>query len=60
MKKLKKVIESFWDRFRQSIFPWNPNGPVVASILAEGFSAIVSIAKQDLRTAEGKEPDPRK
>ena len=53
-EKTKKVIESFWDRFRQSIFPWNPNGPVVASILAERFSAIVSIAKQDLRTAEGR------
>src|SRR5690606_29078505 len=53
-EKTKKMIENFWDRFRQSIFPWNPNGPVVASILAERFSAIVSIAKQDLRTAEGR------
>ena len=33
-EKTKKMIENFWDRFRQSIFPWNPNGPVVASILA--------------------------
>jgi len=53
-EKTKKLIESFWDRYRHSIFPWNPNGPVVASILAERFSAIVSIAKQDLRTAEGR------
>lgn len=53
-EKTKKLIESFWDRYRQSIFPWHPNGPVVASILAERFSAIVSIAKQDLRTAEGR------
>ncbi|HEY4579192.1 MAG TPA: hypothetical protein VIG63_04960, partial [Savagea sp.] len=53
-EKTKKMNENFWDRFSQSIFPWNPNGPVVASILAERFSAIVSIAKQDLRTAEGR------
>lgn len=53
-EKTKKLIENFWDRYRQSIFPWNPNGPVIVSILAERFSAIVSIAKQDLRTAEGR------
>lgn len=50
----RQVIETFWQNHRSKIFPWNQNGVVLASILAERFSAIVSIAKQDLRTEQGR------
>jgi len=53
-EKTKAAIERFWIKYRQALFPWNPQGPVLASILAERFSAIVSIARQDLRTAAGR------
>lgn len=53
-EKTKTCIEQFWLKHREQLFPWNPNGPVVASILAERFSAIVSIARQDLRQEEGR------
>jgi len=53
-ERTKETIENFWNQYRQQLFPWNPEGPVLASILAERFSAIISIAKQDLRTAEGR------
>lgn len=53
-EKTRDAIERFWQTYRQSLFPWNPDGPVLASILAERFSAIVSIARQDLRTEEGR------
>jgi hypothetical protein len=49
-----EAIERFWQNHRQSLFPWDPDGPVLTSILAERFSAIVSIARQDLRTEEGR------
>lgn len=52
--KTKQVIEDFWDKYRASLFPWNKEGPVLAGILAERFSAIVSIARQDLRTEDGR------
>ena len=53
-KRTKDVIAQFWLNHRDSLFPWDPNGPVLTSIVAERFSAIVSIAKQDLRTEEGR------
>lgn len=53
-EKTRDAVERFWQNYRQSLFPWNPDGPVLASILAERFSAIVSIARQDLRTEEGR------
>jgi len=53
-EKTRTAIEQFWRNHRQNLFPWNPDGPVLASILAERFSAIVSIARQDLRTGEGR------
>ena len=52
--KTKQAIELFWQNHRSKLFPWNPTGIVLASILAERFSAIVSIAKQDLRTEQGR------
>ena len=53
-EKTRDAIERFWDTYRKILFPWNPCGPVLASIVAERFSAIVSIARQDLRTVEGR------
>ena len=53
-EKTKNAIAQFWGKHRQALFPWNPHGPVFASILAERFSAIVNIARQDLRTQEGR------
>lgn len=53
-EKTRDSIERFWQDNRKCLFPWSPNGPVLASILAERFSAIVSIARQDLRTEEGR------
>lgn len=53
-EKTKSFIEQFWKNYRNALFPWNPDGPVLTSILAERFSAIVSIARQDLRTEEGR------
>lgn len=50
----KNEIQQFWAKNREKLFPWNRSGPVLVSILAERFSAIISIAKQDLRTAEGR------
>lgn len=53
-EKTRDAIERFWQNHRKDLFPWNPDGPVLASILAERFSAIVSIARQDLRTEDGR------
>lgn len=53
-EKTKQAIEKFWDDYRGILFPWNPNGPVLVSILAERFSAVISIARQDLRSDEGR------
>ncbi|MBR9728279.1 hypothetical protein ACFOD0_13850 [Shewanella intestini] len=53
-QRTKNVIAQFWSSYREQLFPWNPQGPVLASIVSERFSAIVNIAKQDLRTEEGR------
>lgn len=53
-EKTRDAIEKFWQNNRKDLFPWNPDGPVLVSILAERFSAIVSIARQDLRTDDGR------
>lgn len=52
--RTESVIEKFWQKYRERLYPWDENGPVLAGIMAERFSAIVSIAKQDLRTADGR------
>lgn len=51
--KTKEAIEKFWEKYRQQLFPWDPHGPVLASIVAERFSAIVSIAR-DFRNETGQ------
>ncbi len=53
-EKTREVISAFWEKYRSELFPWNPQGTVLASIVAERFSAVVSIARQDLRTDEGR------
>lgn len=53
-KKTSQAISNFWQAFRSELFPWNPDGPILASILSQRFSAIVSIARQDLRTEDGR------
>lgn len=53
-EKTRAVINAFWENYRSELFPWNPEGPVLASVLAERFSAVVSIARQDLRSEDGR------
>lgn len=53
-EKTCTAIASFWENYREQLFPWNPEGPVLVSILSQRFSAIVSIARQDLKTEEGR------
>lgn len=53
-EKTRDAISEFWDNYRNQLFPWDPQGPVLVSILAQRFSAIVSIARQDLKTEEGR------
>lgn len=52
--RTRELINAFWEKYRSSLFPRNPEGPVLASVLAERFSAVVSIARQDLRSEEGR------
>lgn len=53
-EKTRAAIATFWETYRNQLFPWDPQGPVLVSILAQRFSAIVSIARQDLKTEEGR------
>ncbi|WP_116365611.1 hypothetical protein [Parahaliea mediterranea] len=53
-EQTRSAIASFWENYREQLFPWNPEGPVLVSILSQRFSAIVSIARQDLKTEEGR------
>jgi len=52
-EKTRAMIKKFWDDHRESFFPWNKKGPVLCSVLSERFTAIIYIARQDIRTAEG-------
>lgn len=47
-------ITRFWNEHQASLFPWNPQGVVVASLASERFGAIIYAAQQDLRTDEGR------
>lgn len=49
-----EVIGRFWDEHRESLFPWNRQGPVLAGMASERFGAIVYVSQQDLRTVEGR------
>jgi hypothetical protein len=48
------AISDFWSTHRESLFPWNGDGPIVAGIASERYGAIVHIAQSDLRTAVGR------
>lgn len=48
------AISDFWATHRESLFPWNQYGPIVAGIASERYGAIVHIAQQDLRTGIGR------
>ena len=47
------VIDQFWLTHKESLYPWNKEGPILAGIASEKFGAILYIAKQDVRTADG-------
>lgn len=48
------VIESFWSRHRERLFPWSPSGPFIIGLASQRFGAIVQSAQQDLRLQEGR------
>ncbi len=48
------AIEGFWERHREKLFPWNPQGAVVIGLASQRFGAIVHSAQQDLRLSEGR------
>jgi len=47
-------IKRFWRNYRDRLYPWSPDGTVVAGIATERLGAIAAISQQDLRTAEGR------
>ncbi|MBS1803691.1 MAG: hypothetical protein JST28_10005 [Acidobacteria bacterium] len=47
-------ITRFWNEHQAALFPWNPQGVIVASLASERFGAIIFAAQQDLRTVEGR------
>lgn len=49
-----EAIDGFWDEHRDKLFPWNSDGPALASVVSERFGAIVYVSQQDLRTEEGR------
>lgn len=49
-----ETIRRFWKENKELLFPWNPEGSAVVSLASERFGAIVYVAQQDLRTAEGR------
>ena len=53
-KATHHVIESFWEKHRERLYPWNVNGPVIIGLASQRFGAIVQSAQQDLRLAEGR------
>ena len=53
-QRTRDCIARFWEHRRQQLFPWCADGPLLVSILAERYSAIISIARQDLRTEAGR------
>lgn len=53
-KATLSTIESFWDSYREKVYPWNPTGPVIVGLASSRFGAIVQSALQDLRSKEGQ------
>lgn len=50
----REVIESFWTRHRERLFPWNPSGAVIVGLASQRFGAIIQSAQQDLRRQDGR------
>ncbi len=50
-----EAIRTFWGRFREQLFPWNPNGPVLAGLDTGQVGAIAAVSQQDLRVPEGRQ-----
>lgn len=50
-----ETISSFWKRHQDRLYPWNPEGTVVAGIATERLGAIAAISQHDLRTADGQQ-----
>lgn len=48
------AISNFWSTHQKQLLPWNLNGTAVVGLASERYGAIVHIAQQDLRTAEGR------
>lgn len=48
------AVKRFWSAHRERLFPWAPSGAVVVGIGTGRYSAIVQLATQDLRTADGR------
>ena len=48
------TISDFWATHRESLFPWDRRGSIVAGLASERYGAIVHIAQQDLRTGVGR------
>lgn len=53
-KETIEAIGAFWTEHRESIYPWNPEGPIVAGLVSQRFGAIINVSQQDLRTEEGR------
>lgn len=53
-EQTKALIAAFWEQYRERLFPWHPQGPILASIVAERFTAIVSIARANLQNRDGR------
>ena len=53
-KATHDVIELFWMRHRERLFPWNPRGPIIIGLASQRFGAIIQSAQQDLRRQDGR------
>ncbi len=53
-KATNALIESFWMRHRERLFPWNQTGPVIIGLASQRFGAIIQSAQQDLRLQDGR------
>jgi hypothetical protein len=49
-----EAIQLFWEKRRESLFPWNLEGAVLGGVAAQRFGAIVHSALADLRDVEGR------
>lgn len=49
-----ETISSFWQNHREKLLPWNPQGTAVIGLASKRYGAIVQIARQDLRSTEGR------